>query len=318
MNFGVPQTSLQRRPIAEEARVSDLAANSDGNPVWTKFVPAAAALFGWFSGWIMPDLFSSGWSEGHGDVKAGLSAISAIAGALLPGWVSGRFSVDRFMGERLDNAVDGFKDAAMLLANFSSKDASSDEAERFRKDLANVLSRAVSFGGRKARIVVYFLERGEDEFRDADSETEVGASGSTRYFVYDCYGGRDDSPKHREYSNDSDEGKFFCTSMLGRKQIVVKNTKKPPRGAKISSSISDKYGSFILTPVEASDGEVRAAISIDFPGKSRFDSFDCSVAWKIVKLFQDTFESTIKSAGVSTDEVENTIDQITFEEAKSS
>lgn len=297
--------------IVKGPEKTDWAANSDGIPWWVKAAPFGAAILGWAGGWMAPDFFVPDWSNGNGDLRALGSAMAAVAAALLPGWAAKRSNRESHPNERLDQAVSGFKEAALCLAEFSSSDADNEQAEAVRQELSDVLARAVSFGGRKARLVVYFLERTESESSDAAAEG-LNATESTykRFFQYDCHSGRPDVPAHRIYSSGTGFGEFFCNQMLEREQVVIQNVNNPPREAKISTAEGAKYGSFIVTPVEGPDGEVRGAVSIDYPGRSRFDSFDCSVAWDIAKLFQDTFEATIKSAAVTSQESDEVLDQL--------
>ena len=59
---------------------------------------------------------------------------------------------------------------------------------------------------------------------------------------------------------------------------------------------------------------MRGAISVDYPGRSRFDSFDCEVAWHIARLFRDALKATAESAEVTADELSAARNKLVDEE----
>ena len=296
---------------------TDRAANSDGNPRFYKVVAGFGVILGSVGGWFAPNISEPGWEDGRGDLWALVAVFATVAGVWLSAWFTQRAETGKYARERMENAVDGFKEAAIHLKDYSSEDADVKQSQEIRSKLAKVLGSAVSYGNRQARIVVYLLERTESE--DDASSPEVPGGGSSpgkRFFIQDCFGGRPDPPVSSRYAYDTEYGEFFCDQMIRGEQVIIKNVNFPPPEAPLSVSESARYGSFILTPVKDVSGVVRGAVSIDYPGKSRFDSFDCSVAWRIALLFQDTFAATIRSANVSQFEVDEAFSRIRLDDEK--
>lgn len=283
----------------------DKAANSNGQRWWEAAIAPLGAILAALGGGLLPNVFADSWSEGSGDVKFAGALLLIVLGAFLPLFASWFLKSRRNPDLRLDGAVQGFKEAAVLLAEFNPRTAGAREVAQLQQELANKLAQAISVNDRRARIVVYLAERRDNEFDDADSTADINHTKS-RYFSLQCFGGRPDSPTHDKFvpeESGNGPGAFFCRRVLSKKQTIVQNISRSPRSAIVSNERSNKYGSFILTPVTGADYSVRGAISIDYPGRSRFDSFDCEVAWHIARLFRDALKATAKSAEVTADEL---------------
>lgn len=272
---------------------SDKVGSSQLSKAFLILVSLCSPTLAFVGGWIAPQ-FQPGWTNGHGDLRLAVAVILTFLAAIA-GYFSTTFRADKYVEERLEKATKGLFDAGLILNDFSSTDASDLESKQVRQELANTLARAVSYGGRQARVVVFFTERGEDVVSDGDG-SETGFMHKNRFFMLDCHGGRADHPVTSTWDKTTEAGTFFCEQMISGQQTVVMNVKRPPQEAKLSVSESSQYGSFILTPIRDSNHFVRGAISIDYPGKSNFDSFDTKVAWMVANLFRDTFAASVKSA----------------------
>lgn len=294
----------------------DKAANSNGQWWWEPGIAPLGSILAALGGGLLPNVFADSWSEGSGDVKVAGALLLIALGAFLPPVASWLLKSRRNPGLRLDGAVQGFKEAAVLLAEFNPRTAGAREVDQLQQDLADKLAQAISVNGRRARIVVYLAERRDNEFDDADSTADIDHTKS-RYFSLQCFGGRPDSPTHDKFVPEepgNGPGTFFCRRVLSKQQTIVQNISRPPRNAIVSNERSNKYGSFILTPVIGADSAVRGAISIDYPRRSRFDSFDCEVAWHIARLFRDALKATAKSAEVTADELSAAKNRLVEEE----
>lgn len=290
------------RPHGES---DDKAVNSTGQRWWEAWIAPLGAMSAALGGSLLPNVLADNWHEGSGDLKLVAAGLIIFLGASLPPFSSWIMKSRRNPNLRLDGAVKGFKEAAVLLAEFNPKTAGAPEVTQLQKDLADKLAQAITMNGRSARVVVYLAERRDNRADDADTRANTDHTRS-RFFSLQCFGGRPDEPTHDKYVPERSEegpGSFFCRRVLSKQQTIIQNINRPPRDAIVSETRSNKYGSFILTPVVGADRSVRGAISIDYPGASRFDSFDCDVAWHIARLFRDALDATVESANVTADEL---------------
>lgn len=290
------------RPSGES---DDKAVNSSGRRWWVSWLAPLGAIFAAFGGGLLPNFLADQWHAGAGDLKLLGAIMLILIGAGLPTVASRLLESRRNPSLRLEQAVEGFKEAAVLLAKFDPKTAGVGEVTQLQKDLADRLARAITVNARGARVVVYLAERRDNQPGDAEGTVDSMHTKS-RFFSVQCFGGRPDEPTHDKYVPEEGQegpGSFFCRRVLMKQQTIIQNIKRPPRDAMVAETRSNKYGSFILTPVVGADKSVRGAISVDYPGKSRFDSFDCAVAWHIARLFRDALDATVKSAYVTADEL---------------
>lgn len=280
-------------------------------PWWHRPLNYLGVVLGGASGWFVPE-FGAGKTTVAILLNAGTAVLCAVLGMVLTEAASHRKKTSADDPDLLKSVVKSFTEAATCLAAFNPETAGADDAKAIRKRLVEILAHALTTGSRQARVVVYFVERVENPVADAaDEQTpELSASIKNRYFAFDCAGGRPDRPRHREYTAASAHGRFFCQRTLGRQQTIIQDVHRPPRDACIEVPPEAVYGSFIATPIEGPRDDVRGAVTIDFPGTSRFDTFDQAVAWHIAGLFRETFLATTTSATVTSDEVQTALTSI--------
>lgn len=290
---------------------SYIAVPAGQQPWWHRPLNYLGVALGGASGWFVPE-FGAAKTTGDILLNAGAAVLCAVLGVVLTEAASHRKKTSADDPELLKNVVKSFTGAATCLASFNPEIAGAEDAKEIRKRLVEILAHALDSGSRQARVVVYFVERVENPVADAaDKRTpELPASVRNRYFAFDCAGGRPDRPRHREYTADSDHGRFFCHRTLGRQQTIIQDVHRPPRDACIEVPPEAIYGSFIATPIEGPGDDVQGAVTIDFPGTSRFDTFDQAVAWHIAGLFRETFLATTTSATVTPDEAQTALTSI--------
>ena len=295
---------------------NDKAVNSSGLRWWESWLAPIGAVLAAIGGGLLPNFLAENWYGGSGDLRLAASLVLIILGAILAPVGASLLKSRRKPSQRLADAVKGFKEAAVLLAEFNPKTAGAAAVRQLQQDLADKFSQAITVNGRSARVVVYLAERRDNSADDAETTANVDHTRS-RFFSLQCFGGRSDEPTHDKYvpeDNKEGPGAFFCRRMLNKQQTIIQNINRPPRDAIVSDIRSNKYGSFILTPVVGADRSVRGAISIDYPGPSRFDAFDCAVAWDIARLFRDALDATVESASVTADELSAAKEKLVKEE----
>ncbi|MDO4761471.1 MAG: hypothetical protein Q4A31_06100 [Corynebacterium sp.] len=265
-----------------------------GLPAWAlRLLSIGAAVLGLLGGWVMPQ-FQSGWWQGEGGLRIGVGVLLVVLSARLA-YATSVHGGEKNRDECLHQVVSGLFEAGKRLSDFSVKDASASESKKVREELAKELAAALSHSGRKAQIVVYMMERRDNEESDGQPDGDSARS-RNRYFKMDCFAGRADRPRRDKWDWETEVGRFFCDQMIGNKQTVVNDINRPPTEAKLDVADSACYRSFILTPIHDSKKSVRGAVSIDYREKLRFVPFDVDVAWRIANLFSDTFVESARSS----------------------
>ncbi|MBG9328500.1 hypothetical protein I4J35_06510 [Corynebacterium belfantii] len=164
-----------------------------------------------------------------------------------------------------------------------SNKSSSDKATLYQK----LTTEATYIIGNRARVCLYWKVAREGK-------------GDVRYeLVRENAGERNPRAQAREFfcANEGAAHLSFIHALDVRSErIVVQDVTRPPSGFSVSANGANEYGSFILVPIRANEGQnsfrkTVGVLTVDFPGRNIITAELELVASAIAEMFSDTLQN---------------------------
>lgn len=194
---------------------------------------------------------------------------------------------------RFTSAVPGF---IQPISDYIQSDMLDHHKDALLNDLVACTSSALSDD---ARICVYKYALMEEDKEDEDRD---------RFELIKCHGRPGDA---REYfDRNTEEGRALLGAVVGERQIiVVEDVQEEHKDlVAINPNIHNGYQSFVVIPIESArvggeqERRLRGVITIDYPEKRKFYTYDREIYLGIAKAFEVGF-ATIRKGGQDTQDV---------------